>query len=101
MTVTVWCHVDFFLLFAIAKIRRIGHDHHTPVQVVVNVLDNQAVTQGENKLPHGTPNIFIDSESPIELLLGGLMRGAPDPLTPLYGAEIFFGGVGSMTDGLF
>ena len=50
------------LIFAMAKIRRIGHDHHAPFQVVLVVvvlllllllhLKNQAVTRGENKLPH-------------------------------------------------
>ena len=42
-----------------AKIRRIGHDHHAPFQVdlvlvvlVLVVLKNQAVTRGQNKLPH-------------------------------------------------
>ena len=46
-----------FSIFATAKIRRIGHDHHEPFQVVlvvvvVVVLKNQAVTRGKNKLPH-------------------------------------------------
>ena len=52
-------------LFTMAKIQRIGRDHHTPFQVIVAVvvvvvvvvvlvlvLQNQAVTRGENKLPH-------------------------------------------------
>ena len=43
-----------FSFFAMAKIRRIGHDHHAPFRMVVLVLllRNQAVTRGENKLPH-------------------------------------------------
>ena len=43
-------------IFAMAQIHRIGHDHHTPfwgVVVVVLLLGYQAVTRGENKLPHG------------------------------------------------
>ena len=47
------------LIFAMAKIRRIGHDHHAPFQVdlvlvvlLLAVFKNQAVTQGKNKLPH-------------------------------------------------
>ena len=58
-----FCQVYFvcftqFLLFAMAKIRRIGHYHQAPFRVVVlNVLvvvlvENQVVTQGGNKLPH-------------------------------------------------
>ena len=46
----------FYQFFAMAQIRRIGHDHHTPfwgVVVVVLLLGYQAVTRGENKLPHG------------------------------------------------
>ena len=39
---------------AMAQIRRIGHDHHTPFWgVVVVLLGYQAVTRGKNKLPHG------------------------------------------------
>ena len=42
-----------------------------------------------------TPNFFFtDSEPPIKLLLGGLIRGAPDPPNPPYGgAKISFGGL--------
>ena len=41
------------LIFAMANIRRIGRDHQAPYQVVVVVLENQAVMQGEkNKLLH-------------------------------------------------
>ena len=41
-----------------------------------------------------TPNIFTYSRPPIKLLLGGLIRGAPDPPNPPYGwAEIYFGGL--------
>ena len=43
---------SFLVLFAMAKIRRIGHDHHTPFRMDLVVLTNQAVTRGENKLPH-------------------------------------------------
>ena len=41
-----------------------------------------------------TPNIFTDSGPPIKLLLGGLIRGAPNPPNPPYGggAKIYFGG---------
>ena len=42
-----------------------------------------------------TPNIFTDSGPPIKLLVGGQIRGAPDPLNPPYGgAKVFF--VGSL-----
>ena len=42
----------------------------------------------------GTPNIFTDSGPPIKWLLGGLVRGAPDPHNPPYGgAEIYLGGL--------
>ena len=44
------------MIFAMAKIYRIGHDHQAPfwdvVIVVLVVLGNQAVTRGENKLLH-------------------------------------------------
>ena len=40
------------------------------------------------------PNIFKDSGPPIKSLLGGLIRGAPDPPnSPYGGAEIYFGGL--------
>ena len=57
-----------FTLFAMAKIRRLGHDNHAPFQVVlvVVVLENQAVTRGKNNLPLWTPNFFTDSEPPIK-----------------------------------
>ena len=68
-----------------AKISRIGHDHQGPFWlVVVFGLGYQAVTRGENKLPHGQynldPNIFTDSGHPIKLL-----EVPPNPLTPLMG----------------
>ena len=85
---------EFHALFAMAKIRRIGHDHHAHFQVVLVVVTNQAVTRGENKLPHEyytlDPQIFTDSEPPIKLLIGGLIRGAPDPPLP---PKYFFGGL--------
>ena len=41
-----------------------------------------------------TPKIFTDSEPPIKLLLGGLIRGAPTPPnTPSGGAEVFLLGL--------
>ena len=42
----------FYMIFAMAKIQRIGHDHQAPFWVVL-VAQGQAVTRGENKLPHG------------------------------------------------
>ena len=39
-------------LFAMAQIRRIGHDHQAPFWLVFLVVGNHAVTQGKNKLPH-------------------------------------------------
>ena len=38
-------------VFAMAMIQRIGHDHQAPFWLVV-LVGNQAVTRGENKLPH-------------------------------------------------
>ena len=35
-----------------AVIQRIGHDHQAPFWLVVLVVGNEAVTRGENKLPH-------------------------------------------------
>ena len=48
------CNSDlFWVLFAMAMIQRIGHDHQAPFWLVVLVvLGNEAVTRGENKLPH-------------------------------------------------
>ena len=41
-------------VFAMAKIQRIGHDHQAPFWhlLVGVVVENQAVTRSENKLPH-------------------------------------------------
>ena len=48
---------DSQVLFAMAQTCRIGHDHQAHFWVVlllvVLVVQGQAVTQGENKLPHG------------------------------------------------
>ena len=41
-----------------------------------------------------TPNIFTDSGPPIKGLLGGLIRGAPNPPNPPYGgSKIYFEGL--------
>ena len=67
--------------------------------LVLLILGFQAVTRGENKLPHEyytlVPKIFTDSEPPIKWLIGGRMRGAPyPPDPPLWGGQsIFFGGM--------
>ena len=70
-------------LFAIAQIRRIGHDHQAPfwhlvVVLFVFVLRNKAVRGGENKLPHGQytldPNIFTDSEPPNNIYMLSTIR---------------------------
>ena len=43
----------FGAIFAMAKIRMIGHDHQAPFWLfLVVVLGYQAVTRGENRLPH-------------------------------------------------
>ena len=89
------------------KIRRIGHDHQAPFWHVLLLLllsANQAVTRGENKLPHAQytsePQDFAESEPPIKLLLGGLIRCGPNPSNPPYrGAKLFFWGV--VTEGPF
>ena len=40
------------------------------------------------------PQYFENAGPTIKLLVGGLIRGAPDPLNPPYGrAEIYFGGL--------
>ena len=62
-------------IFAMAKIQRIGHDHQAPFWHLLLLGENQAVTRGENKLPHDyytlNPQVFTDSEPPIKLLIGG------------------------------
>ena len=41
-----------------------------------------------------TPNIYTDSGPPIKRLVGGLIRGAPTPLTPPMGGPKYFCGGG-------
>ena len=44
---------DNLVIFAMAKIQRIGHDHKAPFWHLLLVGDeNQAVTRSENRLPH-------------------------------------------------
>ena len=83
-----------FLVFAMAKIQRIGNDYQAACWHLL-VVGNQAVTRGKNKPPHAqytlNPKYFLtESESHIKLLLGRLIRSAPTLLTPLLGEEVFF-----------
>ena len=61
----------FLFFFAMAKIRRIGHDHQAPFWHLVLVVEYQALTQSENKLPHAQYTLkpqyflFTDSGPPI------------------------------------
>ena len=48
-----------------AMMQRIGIDYQAPFWLVVLVVGNQAVTQGENKLPHAQytldPQYFLQN----------------------------------------
>ena len=73
-----------------AEIRRIGHDHYTPFQVVlVLVGENQAVTRGENKLPHdyytSDPQDFYKFWTPYKTTNRGADKRCPQPPNPPYG----------------
>ena len=91
------------LFFAMAKIRRIGHDHQLPsfslLVVVVVVLGFQAWHEAKTSCHmHNTPwtpNIFTYSGPPIKWPLGGLIKGAPhppDPPPPMGEPKYFLGG---------
>ena len=91
-----WRLSDFyniFILFPMAKIRRIGHDHQAPFILLLGRIKrwHEAKTSCHmNNIPR-TPKIFTDSEPPIKWIIGGLIRGAPTPLTPIMGwAKLFF-----------
>ena len=78
-----------------AQICRIGHDHQATFQVIVVFILAVVLVFGiasgdtrQKKLPHGqytSDPIFLktDSGPPIKLLVGGLIRSAPTPLSPL------------------
>ena len=60
------------VLFAMAKIRRIGHDHQAPFLVLLGI---SSVTRGENKLPHAQytpdPQYFYRFWTPYKMTIRG------------------------------
>ena len=78
-------------IFAMAMIRRIGHDHQAPFFFWDFKRWHEAKTSCHMIIIPRTPQIFTDSEPPIKWLIGVLIRGAPDPPYPPYGgAKVFF-----------
>ena len=86
----------FVFVLAMAEIQRIGHDHQALFFLFLFVLDlkqwHKAKTSCHLNILPRTPKIFTDSEPPIKWLIGGLIRGAPDPLTPSMGDAKYFWG---------
>ena len=82
-----WRLSDFyniFILFPMAKIRRIGHDHQAPFILLLGRIKrwHEAKTSCHmNNIPR-TPNIFTDSGPPIKWLLGGANERYPWPRWP-------------------
>ena len=87
------------MFFAMAKIRRIGHDHQLPFFLFLfSALQawHEAKTSYCMRNTPRTPNIFTYSGPPIKLPLEGPIKGAPDPPgppAPYGGAKIFMGGL--------
>ena len=109
--ITEWSSDCFFALFAMAKIRRIGHDHQIPcfffflLLLFFSALQawHEAKTSCHMHNTTRTPNIFTYSGPKIKLQLEGLIKGPPTPLTPqkLFILFFFFLGGGVITDGTF
>ena len=61
---------------------------------LINVIFVYVILHGQYTSDPQFFFFFTDSEPPIKLLLGGLIRGAPTPPNPPYGgAEVFFLGL--------
>ena len=99
---TIWLNTYFLFCYCLcvvghSVIRSFGRSvvRSSPLLKVSALLKDSA------NLPR-TPNIFTDSGPPMYWLLGGLIRGDPDPPNPPYGGGqkyVFFGG--GIADGTF